>query len=197
MADPLGGTRPRALAWPVGALPVWLPSSEGHALVRRGRDDVGGIDARLAMSEGVYQEVVVPFAREWDETAASLLGVEPADVMAGLFRRYHQDAAVWVTRVRGTGGSRSSTRRCRVLTAPGMRSNVTVLVLLEQYASVKIARAERDVRAIRTTRELGCEPGEPLLNIKRVYFDWAGSAVQVASALMHPERLVYAPRLTR
>jgi GntR family transcriptional regulator len=87
------------------------------------------------------------------------------------------------------------------LSAPGRRSRVTVIGLIDARTNGSVAAAEQSVSAAgapaSAARQLGCEPGQPLLRIDRLYFDGDAVPVELAVSYFDPEYYSYRVRLKR
>jgi hypothetical protein len=92
------------------------------------------------------------------------------------------------------------------LAAAGRRSRVTVIglidaQLIETGLSGSIAAAEQSVSAAGApafaARHLGCDAGEPLLRIDRLYFDGEDTPVELAISYFDPEHYSYRVKLRR
>ena len=92
------------------------------------------------------------------------------------------------------------------LAAAGRRSRVTVIGLIDVRLSEialagSVAAAEQSVSAAGApafaARHLGCDTGEPLLRIDRVYFDAADTPIELAVSYFDPEHYSYRVKLRR
>jgi GntR family transcriptional regulator len=172
------------------------PVAEG-AYVR----SFGSIEDLLTLSIDTEFEVVDPLALRTDASAAGRLQLSTDQVVAGTFRRFHKGLVFSCTRVYLPVDIGRQLSAAKELTTPGRRSRVTVMGMIEHLAGIPIAGAHQSIVAVPASAEfaplLECEPGQPILQIDRLYFDRHGNFVQLAVARFHPDRYSFRLEIRR
>jgi GntR family transcriptional regulator len=145
-------------------------------------------------------ELVLPLTDDVHDAAASALELPDRHVFAVTFRRLHLGEAFCLTRVFLPPRMARKLTDVRELTEPGVRSNVTVIGLLESHGA-DIAEAQQVITAIGATPELsaalGCAEGSPLLHIERTYYDRKGEPLEYAVSDFLPDHYSHRLRLGR
>jgi DNA-binding GntR family transcriptional regulator len=160
------------------------------------------VDDLLRLSDDTEVEVIEPVRLTTDPAAAGRLELATDQVMAGEFLRRHQGLIFATTYVFVPVdiGEMLDGKMIEIDTA-GARSNVTVLELLELRTGIHVAGAAQSVMAAPATPEVAarieCEPGEPVLQIDRLYYDRTGRRVQLSSAFFNQDRYSYRLELRR
>jgi GntR family transcriptional regulator len=172
------------------------PVSEG-AYVR----SFGSIEDLLTLSIDTEFEVVDPLTLRTDASAAGRLQLPTDQVMAGTFRRFHKGLVFSCTRVYTPVDIGRQLAAAKELTTVGKRSSVTVMSLIERLTGIPIAGAHQSIVAVPASPEfaslLECEPGQPILQIDRLYFDRNGNFLQLAVARFHPDRYSFRLEIRR
>lgn len=145
-------------------------------------------------------ELVHPLADEVDAGAATALELPDRHVFTVSFRRLHRGEAFCLTRVFLPPRVARKLADVPELTEPGVRSNVTVIGLIESHGA-DIAEAMQVITAVGATEELstllGCAKGSPLLHIERTYHDRKGEPLEYAVSDFLPDHYSHRMRLGR
>lgn len=145
-------------------------------------------------------DLLFPLADDVHEAAAETLKLPDRHVFTVAFRRLHQGKAFCHTRVFLPPRMARKLADVPELTEKGVRSNVTVIGLVESHGA-DIAEAEQVITAIGATPELtahlGCAQGAPLLHIERTYYDRKGEPIEYAVSDFLPEHYSHRLRLGR
>jgi GntR family transcriptional regulator len=161
----------------------------------------GSVEELMALSLDTECQVVSPLQRKVDVATAGRLRLPSDEIAAVTLLRLHADVPFCYTSVylpprigRLLAGSDE-------LAAAGRRSRVTVIGLIDAQLSGSVAAAEQSISAagapVPAGRHLGCEAGQPLLRIDRLYFDGAGDPVELAVSYFDPEHYSYRVKLRR
>ncbi len=161
----------------------------------------GSIDDLMGLSVDTRMDVTTPLRRLVDVTAASRLRL-PDDVVHSLtFRRSHDGVPFCVTTVSVPLAAGAVLASVPELTAVGASSETTIIALLDARLPAPIAEADQSITVAAadpaTAAQLGCEPGDPLLRIDRLYSDTAGRPVELAISHFRPELYSYRTKLRR
>lgn len=155
----------------------------------------GSIEDLLALSTDTEREIVQPLTVRIDLEAAGRLQLQDDRVMSMTFHRLHQDVIFGVTtvhlppeigrRLQALGGS----------STPASTGGAIVLGLLSKVLDGPIDTAQQSITAVRAAPEiasvLGCDSGDPILRIDRVYFDADRVPVELAINHFNPSRYSY------
>jgi GntR family transcriptional regulator len=162
----------------------------------------GSIEVLLSLSEDTELEVVQPFQLRTDPGAAGRLQLSTDQVMSGTVRRSHAGSVFCVTRIYVPVpiGEKVVAARKEFLIL-GARTATTIIGAIERTADVPIAGANQSVMAVPASPEVAAaietEVDKPVLRIERLYFDRAGSMVELAITHFHPDRYSYRLELRR
>jgi GntR family transcriptional regulator len=161
----------------------------------------GSIDDLLSLSIDTEFEVVQPLTLRTDAGVAGRLQLRSDQIMAGTFRRFHKGLVFSSSRIYlpvEVGQVLSSSQE---LARPGRRSSVTVIGMIERLAGVPIAGAHQSIVAVPASSDvaslLECDPGQPVLQIDRLYVDRSGKFVELAVTHFHPDRYSYRLEIRR
>ena len=161
----------------------------------------GSIDELLALSVDTQLILVRPFVRQTDVDAAGRLRLNSDDVLVGTFQRVHQDVAYCVSTVYLPPELAPIVQDEPSLSAPGIRSAVTIIGLIERDGSHPVIGAHQSVTSVPASDEVAelieCEPEAPVLRIDRLYYDRAGAFVELAVSHFNPARYSYRVELRR
>jgi DNA-binding GntR family transcriptional regulator len=161
----------------------------------------GSIDELLALSLDTQLELIRPFERQADPEAAGRLGLESDDVIVGTFRRLHQEAVFCVTTTYLPPDLGRLVQKNRALSKPGARSPATIIGLIERYAGLPVVGAHQSIVAVSSPTDVAdlieCTVGAPVLRIDRLYYDRAGTMVELAVSHFNPSRYSYRVELRR
>lgn len=166
----------------------------------RYRRPFGTVDDLLSLQLDTEFELVEPLSGRLDQIAAEALGLSDKHVYAAAFRRLHQGAVFCFTRVFLPPRIAHQLADVSELTDPGVRTNVTVIGLIESHGN-DIAEAEQVITAVAASSELsdllGCPVDAPLLHIERTYVDRKGEALEQAISDFLPAYYSHRLRLGR
>jgi len=164
----------------------------------------GSVEELMALSLDTECEVVSPLQRKVDVEAASRLRLPSDEICTVTLVRRHADVPFCYTSVYLPPRIGQLLTGFGELAAAGRRSRVTVIGLIDvRLASMAslVAAAEQSVSAAGApafaARHLGCDTGEPLLRIDRVYFDAEDTPVELAVSYFDPEHYSYRVKLRR
>lgn len=174
-----------------------FPARDGGRYLRQ----FGSIDDLMALSEDTRMRVLRPLRRRVDIDGAGRLRLDSDAVHTVEFVREHGGQPFCVTTVRLPPCVGELLGDVPDLAEEGRTSAVTVIGLVDPLLEHPIAEAEQSITAVGaspgTARDLGCEPGRPLLRVDRTYVDVAGSPVELATSYFLPEHYSYRVRLRR
>ncbi len=161
----------------------------------------GSVEELMALSLDTECEVVSPLQRKVDVETASRLRLPSDEICHVALVRRHADVPFCSTSVCLPPRVGRLLDGAEELSAPGRRSRVTVIGLIDARTNGSVAAAEQSVSAAGApaiaARQLGCEPGQPLLRIDRLYFDGDDVPVELAISYFDPEHYSYRVRLKR
>lgn len=161
----------------------------------------GSVEDLMALSADSQMEVLAPLVEVADTTAAGRLQLPGDHVFRTTFVRRHRGEAFSHTAVflGPTLGARLA--RAAELSASGRRSRVTVIALLDGVLERPIQDAEQcitvELAPASVAHSLGLPVATPVLSVERLYFDTAGTPVELAVSHFHPDRYSYRVRLRR
>lgn len=166
----------------------------------RYRRPFGTVDDLMNLQLDTEFELIEPIAAGFDEMASQALSLPDGQVFTLAFRRLHRGEAFCVTRVFLSPWIGRKLAEVSELTDPGIRTNVTVIGLIESHGS-DIAEAEQVITAAAATSELarllGCAPDIPVLHIERTYVDRRGEPLEYAVSDFLPACYSHRLRLGR
>jgi DNA-binding GntR family transcriptional regulator len=161
----------------------------------------GSVNDLLSLSEDTLHEVVKPLRVRTDPGAAARLQLPTDQVMTTALRRLHEDVVFCVSTVFLPLELGRSVAATGEFGSVGSRSASTVIGLLEQSADVYVAGAHQSVIAVAATPEVAdlieCDPGTPVLQIDRLYYDRSGRMIELAITLFNSDRYSYRLDLRR
>ncbi len=166
----------------------------------RYRRAFGSVGELMKLQLDTEFELVEPLADEVDESAAAALELPDRHVFTVTFRRLHRGEAFCLTRVFLPPRVAHKLAEVPELTEPEIRTNVTVIGLIESHGA-DIAGADQVITAAGATPELsgllGCPAGSPVLHIERTYHDRKGEALEHAVSDFLPDHYAHRLRLGR
>lgn len=161
----------------------------------------GSVEELMALSLDTECEVVSPLRRKVDVATASRLRLPSDEISHVTLVRRHAGVPFCYTSVYLPPRIGQLLTGFGELAEPGHRSRVTVIGLIDTRLDGKVATAEQSVSAAGApafaATHLGCEPGEPLLRIDRLYFDADDAPVELAVSYFDPEHYSYRVKLRR
>ena len=160
----------------------------------------GTVDDLMNLQLDTEFQLVEPIAGTFDEKASQALSLPDKQVFAIAFRRLHRGEAFCLTRVFLPPRIGRKLAGVSELTDPGIRTNVTVIGLIESHGH-DIVEAEQVITAVAATPELadllGCPPDIPVLHIERTYVDRRGEPLEYAVSDFLPAHYSHRLRLGR
>ncbi|GAB3449402.1 GntR family transcriptional regulator [Phycicoccus ginsengisoli] len=175
----------------------------GTFAVQNGRylRQFGSVEDLMALSADSQMQLLDPLRDVIDPTAAGRLRLGDDHVARAVFVRLHRGEAFSHTTVFLPPAVGARLGEVRELTAPGSRSQVTVIALLDETLARPIQDAEQSITVARAPEAvaegLDLAPATPVLRIDRTYFDTSGTPVELAISHFHPDRYSYRVRLRR
>jgi GntR family transcriptional regulator len=170
----------------------------------------GSVEELMALSLDTECQVVSPLQRKVDVEAASRLRLPSDEVCTVTLVRRHAEVPFCYTSVWLPPRVGQLLTGFGELAAAGRRSRVTVIGLVDALltttgpttgTSGAVAAAEQSVSAAGApafaARHLGCEAGQPLLRIDRLYFDPEDTPVELAVSYFDPGHYSYRVKLRR
>ena len=161
----------------------------------------GSVAELMALSLDTECQVVSPLQRKVDVEAASRLRLPSDEIFAVAFVRLHADIPFCYTSVYLPPRIGRLVADVDELSSPSRRSEVTVIGLIDSRMSGSITAAEQSISAAGAPSfaagHLGCDAGEPLLRIDRLYFDGEDDPVELAISYFDPEHYSYRVKLRR
>ena len=161
----------------------------------------GSVEELMALSLDTECQLVSSLQRRVDVEAASRLRLPADEIFTVALVRLHADVPFCYTSVSLPPRIGLLLADAGELSSPGLRSRATVIGLINARLNGTVTAAEQSISAAGApafaARHLGCEVGEPLLRIDRLYFDGAGDPVELAVSHFDPEHYSYRVRLKR
>src|ERR1700736_4305876 len=160
----------------------------------------GSIEDLMSLAEDSTMEVLDGLGRVVNVDAASRLRLDTDVVYRVRFRRLHDGIPFVATTVYLPDAVVGTLPDSPEL-ATGASGRHTVISLIEPHMQFPIAEAAQSITVAsaddRTAEALGCAPNHPMLRIDRLYFDAAGSPVELAISYFLPEQYTYRVTLRR
>lgn len=161
----------------------------------------GSVEDLMALSADSQMEVLVPLEDVLEPTVAARLRLAGDQVSRVSFVRRHRGEPFSHTTVFLPPALGVRLGQAQQLAAPGTRSQVTVIALLDEVLERPIQDAEQcitvELAAEDVAHSLGLPVATPVLSIDRLYFDTTGAPVELAVSHFHPDRYSYRVRLRR
>ena len=161
----------------------------------------GSVEELMALSLDTECQVVSPLQRKVDVATASRLRLPADEIFTVALLRLHADVPFCCTSVYLPPRIGQLLTGFGELAAAGQRSRVTVIGLIDVQLNGSVTAAEQSLSAAGApafaARHLGCESGEPLLRIDRLYFDADDTPVELAVSYFDPEHYSYRVKLKR
>jgi GntR family transcriptional regulator len=161
----------------------------------------GSIDDLMGLSEDTELEVLTPLRRQVNIQAASRLRLPGDAVYTVTYRRIHGGEPLCHTTIHIDPAVGSQLENVPELTEVGATSKVTVLAMIDGLLTTPIIEAEQSVTAAGATtglaEALGCQPGDPLLLMDRMYLTNDHKYVELAISYFLPEHYSYRVKLRR
>jgi GntR family transcriptional regulator len=160
----------------------------------------GSVEELMALSLDTECEVVSPLQRRVDVETASRLRLPADEIVTVALVRLHADIPFCYTSVYLPPRIGQLLADVDELSSP-RRSRVTVIGLIDARMNGSITAAEQSISAAGApafaARHLGCDAGQPLLRIDRLYFDGEDTPVELAISYFDPEHYSYRVKLRR
>jgi DNA-binding GntR family transcriptional regulator len=161
----------------------------------------GSVEELMALSLDTECEVVSPLQRKVDVETASRLRLPSDEICHVTLVRRHAGTPFCYTSVYLPPRIGQLLAGTDDLATAGRRSRITIIGLIDASLRGKVATAEQSVSAAGAPAfaapHLGCDVGEPLLRIDRLYFDAGDAPVELAVSYFDPEHYSYRVRLRR
>jgi GntR family transcriptional regulator len=162
---------------------------------------IGSIDDLLALSRDAVFYTVEPLTRRTHVAAAGRLRTASDQIYSGTFARKHEGIAVSVTVVYlPLEVGRRIVERGAFTTREEI-SERTIISWIEETNPEPIAVAHQSIIAAPAPAEyagmVGSKPGDPALQIDRLYMDRHGVGLELAVSYFNPERYSYRIELRR
>jgi GntR family transcriptional regulator len=166
----------------------------------------GSVEELMALSLDTECEVVSPLQRKVDVETASRLRLPSDEICHVTLVRRHAGIPFCYTSVYLPPRIGQLLAGTDELATAGRRSRITIIGLVDAWLTEAgpggaVATAEQSVSAAGAPAfaapHLGCDVGEPLLRIDRLYFDAEDAPVELAVSYFDPEHYSYRVRLRR
>jgi GntR family transcriptional regulator len=171
----------------------------------------GSVEELMALSLDTECEVVSPLQRKVDVETASRLRLPSDEICHVTLVRRHAGIPFCYTSVYLPPRIGQLLAGTDELATAGRRSRITIIGLIDAHLAETgprstgqpgpVATAEQSVSAAGAPAfaapHLGCDVGEPLLRIDRLYFDAGDAPVELAVSYFDPEHYSYRVRLRR
>jgi GntR family transcriptional regulator len=161
----------------------------------------GSIEDLMGLSIDTELEVLAPLRRLVNIEAASRLRLSGDSVYTIIYRRLHGGLPLCHTTVHVEPTLGSQLEKIPQLTQLGAVSKATVLSMIDARLESPIVEAEQSVTAAAATpslaETLGCQPGDPLLLMDRMYLTADQKYVELAVSYFLPDHYSYRVRLRR
>lgn len=184
-------------------LVVRTPGRGSFAVESDGRylRQFGSVDDLMAFADDSLLEVVQPLQRQIDLEAASRLRLDSDIVHQVVFRRLFGETAFCLTTASLPPAIAEQLADSPELTTAYHRSRSTVIGVLEKYLSIVVTDADQSITAVRAEPEvsdaIGCQPGDAILRIDRLYLDRDGLPIELAVGYFAPQHYSYRVQLRR
>jgi GntR family transcriptional regulator len=164
-------------------------------------NNFGSVEELMALSLDTDCQVVSPLQRRVDVETASRLRLPSDEIFTVALIRLHTDIPFCYTTVYLPPRVGQLLTAADELSSPGRRSKVTVIGLIDSRLTGSITAAEQSISASGApsfaAKHLGCDTGEPLLRIDRLYLDQEDDPVELAISYFDPEHYSYRVKLRR
>jgi GntR family transcriptional regulator len=164
-------------------------------------NNFGSVEELMALSLDTDCQVVSPLQRRVDVETASRLRLPSDEIFTVALIRLHTDIPFCYTTVYLPPRVGQLLTAADELSSPGRRSKVTVIGLIDSRLTGSITAAEQSISASGApsfaAKHLGCDTGEPLLRIDRLYLDHEDDPVELAISYFDPEHYSYRVKLRR
>ncbi|HET9256829.1 MAG TPA: GntR family transcriptional regulator [Pseudonocardiaceae bacterium] len=161
----------------------------------------GSIEDLMGLSLDTQLEVLRPLRRQVNIEAASRLRLNSDAVHTLVFRRTHNGEPLCHTTVHLHPAAGTVLSEIPELTKHGATSDATIIGLLDTRLPSPIAEAEQSITAAAADHTLadtlGCQIGDPLLRIDRIYLTTDDQPVELAINHFLPEQYSYRVKLRR
>lgn len=157
---------------------------------------IGSLDEIIVWPE-TRIEVVEPFRVEVESSIAARLELPYVEVSRAVVRRFYEELPFVVTR------HYVAPELGKVLAENGIPSvgDGTVIGAAEPHLDAKIAGARQEITAMsapaREAGLIGCEEGDAILLVERLYYDTTGRFVEFTASHFNPRRYSYRMELRR
>jgi DNA-binding GntR family transcriptional regulator len=184
------------LVYRIRGLGTFTTPTSGGSYVR----SFGSIEDLLALSVDTEIEVVEPLELRTSPESAARLQQATDQIMTLRLKRMHHGLVFCSTQVYLPVEIGRKLQGLEPLGTPGGRSSVTIISLLETVGAM-VAGAHQSVMAVPAPASIAewveVKPGDPVLQIDRLYFDRRGEMVELAVTHFNPDRYSYRVELRR
>jgi DNA-binding GntR family transcriptional regulator len=184
------------LVYRVRGVGTFITPTSGGSYVR----SFGSIEDLLALSVDTESEVVEPLRLSINPNAAARLQQPSDQVMTLRLKRMHHDVVFCSTQIYLPVEVGRRLQSLKQLDKPGWRSSDTIIGLLETVGAL-VAGAHQSVMAVPATAAIAdwieVHPGDPVLQIDRLYYDRRGAMVELAVTHFNSDRYSYRVELRR
>jgi DNA-binding GntR family transcriptional regulator len=157
---------------------------------------IGSLDELIVWPE-TDMEVLEPFQVQVEPSVAARLELGYIEVSRAIVRRHYEDRPFVLTR-HYVDPELGATLREHGIPS---RGEGTVIGAAEQFLPRKVAGARQNITAMNAPDEeaklIGCEPGDAILLVERLYYDTAGRFVEFTASHFNPRRYSYQMELRR
>ena len=161
----------------------------------------GSVEDLMALSLDTDCEIITPLRHAVDVEGASRLRLPSDDVHALTLIRLHGNVPFCYTSVFLPPPVGALISDVAELAAAGLRSQITVIGLIDTRMARSIKGAEQSITAAAAPPSaadyLECAPGQAVLRIDRLYTDDADTPVELAVSYFDPAHYSYRVRLRR
>jgi DNA-binding GntR family transcriptional regulator len=157
---------------------------------------IGSLDELIVWPQ-TDMEVLEPFQVQVEPSVAARLELGYIEVSRAIVRRHYQGRPFVLTR-HYVDPELGATLREHGIPS---RGEGTVIGAAEQFLPRKVAGARQNITAMNAPEEeaalIGCEAGDAILLIERLYYDTAGRFVEFTASHFNPRRYSYQMELRR
>jgi GntR family transcriptional regulator len=173
------------------------PIASGDSFLRSS----ASIDELLALPGDAVLELVRPFERKTDISAAGRLRLSSDDVLVGIFRYRRDGLALCVNTIYLPPELGPAIEADRTVSRPGPHRRLEIIELIERHRGHPVVGAHQSITAVGIPPEIAelleSEPDAPALRIDRLYYDRVGKLVELAISHFDPSRYSYRVELRR
>lgn len=157
---------------------------------------IGSLDEIIVWPD-THREILEAFHTEVNSSVAARLELDYIEVSEAVVRRFFHEEPFVLTH------HYVAPKLGKQLRAHGIpsRGEGTVIGEAEELLGLRVAGAQQDITSMNASAEdaelIGCEPGDAILLIERLYYDTAGRYVEFTASHFNPRRYSYRMDLRR